>query len=177
MFHGKLKLPGRIWRPMLSIYAKKPEILVDQTEHSGWNRRVIRNASLWDQIHQSGYQNRSWKNHTWTHRRRSWNNWLNFDPSLGEIIVETKNPVWQLEETARFCKRSSENKVAPSHLEKPPIRSKIVTNMRHYLHSESKKGKSSPTIGERIFRLKLSKSAMYEWRFSVARRRLDALRS
>ena len=37
----------------------------------------------------------------------------------------------------------------------PPIKSKIVTHMRHYLHSESKeRERILRTVGERIFRPK-----------------------
>jgi len=82
---------------------------------------------------------------------------INFDPSLGEIIIEAKKPGLVIGKNGavlqEIIKRS---KWRPNVLRSPPLRSKIVTHIRHYLHSESKeRERILRTIGERIFRPKI----------------------
>ena len=64
---------------------------------------------------------------------------INFDPSLGEIIIETKKPGLVIGRNGAVLQEIIKNtKWRPHVLRSPPIKSKIVTHMRHYLHSESK---------------------------------------
>jgi hypothetical protein len=81
---------------------------------------------------------------------------INFDPSLGEIIIETKKPGLAIGRNGVVLQEIiKKTKWRPQVLRSPPIRSKIVTNMRHYMHSESKeRERILRTIGERIFRPK-----------------------
>jgi KH/beta-lactamase-domain protein len=81
---------------------------------------------------------------------------INFDPSLGEIIIEAKKPGLVIGKSGMVLQEIiRRTKWRPHVLRSPPLRSKIVTHMRHYLHSESKeRERILRTIGERIFRPK-----------------------
>jgi hypothetical protein len=81
---------------------------------------------------------------------------INFDPSLGEIIIDAKKPGLVIGKNGMVLQEIiKRTKWRPHVLRSPPLRSKIVTNMRHYLHSESKeRERILRTIGERIFRPK-----------------------
>jgi KH/beta-lactamase-domain protein len=81
---------------------------------------------------------------------------VNFDPSLGEIIIEAKKPGLVIGKNGAVLQEIiKRTKWRPHVLRSPPLRSKIVTHMRHYLHSESKeRERILRTIGERIFRPK-----------------------
>lgn len=81
---------------------------------------------------------------------------VNFDPSLGEIIVDAKKPGLVIGKNGAILQEIiKRTKWRPHVLRSPPLRSKIVTHMRHYLHSESKdRERILRTIGERIFRPK-----------------------
>jgi hypothetical protein len=81
---------------------------------------------------------------------------ISFDPSLGEIIIEAKKPGLVIGKNGTVLQEIiKRTKWRPHVLRSPPLRSKIVTHMRHYLHSESKeRERILRTIGERIFRPK-----------------------
>ncbi|MEM3673456.1 MAG: beta-CASP ribonuclease aCPSF1 [Candidatus Bathyarchaeia archaeon] len=81
---------------------------------------------------------------------------INFDPSLGEIIIEAKKPGLVIGKNGAILQEIlRKTRWRPHVLRSPPLRSKIVTHMRHYLHSESKeRERILRTIGERIFRPK-----------------------
>ena len=81
---------------------------------------------------------------------------INFDPSLGEIIIEAKKPGLVIGKNGTVLQEIiRRTKWRPHVLRSPPLRSKIVTHMRHYPHSESKeRERILRTIGERIFRPK-----------------------
>jgi KH/beta-lactamase-domain protein len=82
---------------------------------------------------------------------------VNFDPSLGEIIVDAKKPGLVIGKNGAILQEIiKRTKWRPHVLRSPPLRSKIVTHMRHYLHSESRdRERILRTIGERIFRPKI----------------------
>jgi hypothetical protein len=81
---------------------------------------------------------------------------INFDPSLGEIIIDAKRPGLVIGKNGAVLQEIiRRTKWRPHVLRSPPLRSKIVAHMRHYLHSESKeRERILRTIGERIFRPK-----------------------
>jgi KH/beta-lactamase-domain protein len=81
---------------------------------------------------------------------------INFDPSLGEIIVDAKKPGLVIGKNGAVLQEIiRRTKWRPRVLRSPPLRSKIITHMRHYLHSESKdRERILRAIGERIFRPK-----------------------
>ena len=80
-----------------------------------------------------------------------------FDPSLGEITIEAKKPGLAIGGNAVVIREIiKKTKWRPNVLRSPPIRSNIITHMRHYLHSESKeRERILRAIGERIFRPKI----------------------
>jgi KH/beta-lactamase-domain protein len=81
---------------------------------------------------------------------------VNFDPSLGEVIIEAKKPGLVIGKNGVILQEIiRETKWRPHVLRSPPLRSKIIAHMRHYLHSESKeRERILRTVGERIFRPK-----------------------
>lgn len=81
---------------------------------------------------------------------------INFDPSLGEIIIDAKKPGLVIGKNGAVLQEIiKQTRWRPHVLRSPPLRSKIVAHMRHYLHSESKeRERILRTVGERIFRPK-----------------------
>jgi len=79
---------------------------------------------------------------------------INFDPSLGEVIVEAKKPGLVIGKNGAILQEiTRETRWRPRILRSPPIPSKIIAHMRHYLHAESKeRERILRTVGERIFR-------------------------
>jgi hypothetical protein len=79
---------------------------------------------------------------------------INFDPSLGEVIIDAKKPGLVIGKNGAVLQEIvKETRWRPRILRSSPIPSKIITHMRHYLHSESKeRERILRTIGERIFR-------------------------
>ncbi len=78
-----------------------------------------------------------------------------FDPTIGEVIIEAKKPGLVIgKEGAAIQEIIKSTRWRPRILRSPPIPSKIISNIRHYLHSESKeRERILRTIGERIFRV------------------------
>jgi KH/beta-lactamase-domain protein len=143
--------------PMLSVYAKKPEVLVDQSNVVAEIVGVIRKRI----VVRSDPSVRLPETEAEKITREliaaeAEVTDINFDPSLGEIIVETKKPGLAIGRNGAVLQEIiKKTRWRPHVLRSPPIRSKIVTNMRHYLHSESKeRERVLRTIGERIFRPK-----------------------
>lgn len=143
--------------PMLSVYTKKPEILVEQSgviaEIVGVIRKriVVRpdpSVRLPEAEAEKITRELIAKEAEITD--------INFDPSLGEIIIETKKPGLVIGRNGVVLQEIiKKTRWRPHVLRSPPIKSKIVTNMRHYMHSESQeRERILRTIGERIFRPK-----------------------
>lgn len=143
--------------PMLSVYAKKPEILVDQSSTIAEIVGVIRKRIVVRPDPSVRLQETEAEKIT---RElidpQAEITDINFDPSLGEIIIETKKPGLAIGRNGAVLQEIiRRTKWRPQVLRSPPIKSKIVTNMRHYLHSESKeRERVLRTIGERVFRPK-----------------------
>ena len=143
--------------PMLAIYAKKPEVLVDQgnvvAEIVGVIRkRIVVRSDPSVRLQETEAEKISRELIAPEAEITD----INFDPSLGEIIIETKKPGLAIGRNGIVLQEIIKaTKWRPQILRSPPIRSKIVTNMRHYMHSESKeRERVLRTIGERIFRQK-----------------------
>lgn len=79
---------------------------------------------------------------------------ISFDPSLGEVIIEAKKPGMAIGKNGSVLQDVvRQTRWRPRILRSPPIPSKIIDRMRHYLHSESKeRERILRTVGERIFR-------------------------
>jgi len=143
--------------PMLAVYAKKPEVLVEQSNVVAEIVNVIRKRI----VVRSDPSVRLQENDAERTAREiiaseaEVTN-VNFDPSLGEIIIEAKKPGLVIgRDGAVLQEIIRQTKWRPYVLRSPPLNSKIITHMRHYLHSESReRERILRTVGERIFRLK-----------------------
>jgi KH/beta-lactamase-domain protein len=139
----------------LAVYAKKPEILVEQSNVIAEIVNVIRKRI----VIRSDPSVRLPENEAERKARETISpeaevTDINFDPSLGEIIIEAKKPGLVIGKNGVILQEIiKRTKWRPHVLRSPPLKSKIVTHMRHYLHSESKdRERILRTIGERIFR-------------------------
>jgi len=143
--------------PMLSVYTKKPEILVDQSSIISEIVGVIRKRIVIrpdPSVRLPETEAEKITRDLIAPEAEITD--INFDPSLGEIIIETKKPGLVIGRNGAVLQEIiKKTKWRPHVLRSPPIKSKIVTHMRHYLHSESKeRERILRTIGERIFRPK-----------------------
>ena len=79
---------------------------------------------------------------------------VNFDPSLGEVVIEAKKPGMVIGKNGGVLQEIIKHtRWRPRILRSPPIPSKIIAHMRHFLYSESKeRERILRTVGERIFR-------------------------
>jgi KH/beta-lactamase-domain protein len=79
---------------------------------------------------------------------------INFDPSLGEIIIEAKKPGMVIGKNGAILQEIvRQTRWRPKILRSPPIPSKIIAHTLHFLHTESKeRERILRTVGERIFR-------------------------
>jgi len=142
---------------MLSVYTKKPEVLVEQSNIIAEIVGVIRKRIVIRPDPSVRLQeNEAEKITRELISPAAEITDINFDPSLGEIIIETKKPGLAIGRNGVVLQEiMKKTKWRPQVLRSPPLRSKIVTHMRHYLHSETKeRERILRTIGERIFRPK-----------------------
>jgi len=143
--------------PTLAVYTKRPEILVEQSNVVAEIVNVIRKRIV---IRPDPsvrlLENEAEKITREIIPQEAEITDINFDPSLGEIIIETKKPGLVIGRNGTVLQEIMKRTKWRAHvLRSPPIRSKIVTHMRHYLHSETKeRERVLRTIGERIFRPK-----------------------
>ncbi|KON31532.1 hypothetical protein AC478_02710 [miscellaneous Crenarchaeota group-1 archaeon SG8-32-3] len=143
--------------PMLAVYTKKPEILVDQSSVVAEIVGVIRKRIVIrpdPSVRLPETEAEKMARELISSEAEITD--INFDPSLGEIIIETKKPGLVIGRNGTVLQEIiKKTKWRPRVLRSPPIKSKIVTHMRHYLHSESKeRERILRTVGERIFRPK-----------------------
>jgi len=144
--------------PMLAVYTKKPEILVDQSSIVAEIVGVIRKRIVVrpdPSVRLPETEAEKITRELIVPEAEITD--INFDPSLGEIIIETKKPGLVIGRNGTVLQEIIKTtKWRPRVLRSPPIKSKIVTHMRHYLHSESKeRERILRTVGERIFRPKV----------------------
>ncbi|MEM2994820.1 MAG: beta-CASP ribonuclease aCPSF1 [Candidatus Bathyarchaeia archaeon] len=144
--------------PMLAVYTKKPELLVEQSTIIAEIVNVIRKRIV---IRSDPSVRLPEKDAERIAREivpaEAEVTDINFDPSLGEIIIEAKKPGLVIGKNGAVLQEIiRRSKWRPNVLRSPPLKSKIVTHMRHYLHSESKeRERILRTVGERIFRPKI----------------------
>ena len=141
----------------LAVYTKKPEILVEQSSTiaeivSVIRKRIVIRSDPSVRLQEKDAERIS-RNIVPSEAEVTD---ITFDPSLGEIIIEAKKPGLVIGKNGAILQEIiKQTKWRPHVLRSPPIRSKIVTHMRHYMHSESKeRERVLRTIGERIFRPK-----------------------
>ena len=144
--------------PMLAIYAKKPEILVEQSSLIADIVSVIRKRIV---VRSDPSVRLPEKEAEMIAREiipaEAEVTEINFDPSLGEIIIEAKKPGMVIGKNGAILQEIiKRTKWRPQVLRSPPLRSKIIAHMRHYLHAQSKeRERILRTFGERIFRPKV----------------------
>ncbi|MEM3700209.1 MAG: beta-CASP ribonuclease aCPSF1 [Candidatus Bathyarchaeia archaeon] len=144
--------------PALAVYTKRPEILVEQSSTIADIVGIIRKRI----VVRSDPSVRLPENEAERIAREiipaeAEVTDINFDPSLGEIIIEAKKPGLVIGKNGAVLQEIiRRTKWRPHVLRSPPLRSKIVAHMRHYLHSESKEREQIlRAVGERIFRPKI----------------------
>ncbi|MDI6805198.1 MAG: beta-CASP ribonuclease aCPSF1 [Candidatus Bathyarchaeia archaeon] len=141
--------------PALAVYTKRPEILVEQSSTIADIVSIIRKRI----VVRSDPSVRLPENEAERIAREIISpeaevTDINFDPSLGEIIIEAKKPGLVIGKNGAVLQEIiRRTKWRPHVLRSPPLRSKIVAHMRHYMHSESKEREQIlRAVGERIFR-------------------------
>lgn len=143
--------------PMLAVYAKKPEILVEQSSVIAGivgvlRKRIVIRSDPSVRLPEKEAERVAKEIISPEAEVTD----VNFDPSLGEIIIEAKKPGLVIGRNGSVLQEIIRKiRWRPRVLRSPPLRSKIVAHMRHYLHSESKeRERILRTVGERIFRPK-----------------------
>ncbi|MCS7095930.1 MAG: beta-CASP ribonuclease aCPSF1 [Candidatus Bathyarchaeota archaeon] len=141
--------------PMLAIYAKRPEVMIEQSSLIADIVNVIRKRI----VVRSDPSVRLLEKEAEKIARElipqeAEVTDINFDPSLGEIIIEAKKPGLVIGKNGAILQEIiKRTKWRPNVLRSPPLRSKIIAHMRHFLHAESKeRERILRTFGERIFR-------------------------
>jgi len=141
--------------PALAVYTKKPEILIEQSSIiaeivSLIRKRIVVRSDPSVRVPEKEAE------HLITEMvsPEAEITGISFDPSLGEVIIEAKKPGIVIGKDGTILHEIiKQSRWRPHVLRSPPIPSKIIAHMRHYLHSESKeRGRVLRTVGERIFR-------------------------
>jgi KH/beta-lactamase-domain protein len=141
--------------PALAVYTKKPEILVEQSHIIAAIVKLIRKRIVVRSDPSIRAEERDTEriiNEIVSEEAEITN--INFDPSLGEVIIEAKKPGVVIGKNGEVLQEIiKKTRWRPRILRSPPIPSKIIAHMRHFLYSESKeRERILRTIGERIFR-------------------------
>jgi hypothetical protein len=141
--------------PTLAVYTKKPEILIEQSSIiadivSLIRKRIVVRSDPSVRVPEKEAENLITK----IVSPEAEITGISFDPSLGEVIIEAKKPGIVIGKNGTILHEIiKQSRWRPRVLRSPPIPSKIIANMRHYLHSESKeRDRILRTVGERIFR-------------------------
>jgi KH/beta-lactamase-domain protein len=141
--------------PTLAVYTKRPEILIEQSSivtdivNLIRKRIVIRSDPS---VRLPEKETEKIVNEVVPPEAEITN--INFDPSLGEVIIEAKKPGLVIGKNGVVLNEIvKKTRWRPRILRSPPLPSKIMAHMRHFLHSESKeRERILRTVGERIFR-------------------------
>ena len=141
--------------PALAVYTKKPEILIEQSYiiadivHFIRKRIVVRSDPS---VRLDERDTERTINEIVSPEAEITS--VNFDPSLGEVVIEAKKPGMVIGKNGGVLQEIiKQTRWRPRILRSPPIPSKIIAHMRHFLYSESKeRGRILRTVGERIFR-------------------------
>jgi len=141
--------------PAIALYAKRPEILIEQSTIITDIVSIIRKRIVVRSDPSVRLSERSTQkviNEIVPEEAEVTS--INFDPSLGEVIIEAKKPGLVIGKNGTLLQEIiKKTRWRPRILRTPPLPSKIIAHMRHYLHSESKeRERILRMIGERIFR-------------------------
>ena len=144
--------------PALAVYTKKPEVLVEQSYIIANIVKLIRKRIVVRSDPSIRAKERDTERiiKTLVPEEAEITN-INFDPSLGEVIIEAKKPGVVIGKNGEVLQEIiKQTRWRPRILRSPPIPSKIIAHMRHFLYSESKeRERILRSIGERIFRPKV----------------------
>ncbi|UCH70656.1 MAG: beta-CASP ribonuclease aCPSF1 [Candidatus Bathyarchaeota archaeon] len=142
--------------PALAVYTKKPEILIEQSYIIAdivnlIRKRIVIRSDPSVRLPEKETERAIYQ----TVPEEASISSVSFDPSLGEVIIEAKKPGIVIGKNGAILQEIiRKTRWRPRILRSPPIPSKIVAHMRHYLHAESKeRERILRTVGERIFRL------------------------
>jgi KH/beta-lactamase-domain protein len=141
--------------PALAVYTKKPEVLVEQSFIIAEIVKLIRKRIVVrsdPSIRAKERETERIIKEIVSEEAEITN--INFDPSLGEVIIEAKKPGLVIGKNGGVLQVIiRKTRWRPRILRSPPIPSKIIAHMRHFLYSESKeRERILRSIGERIFR-------------------------
>ena len=141
--------------PALAVYSKKPEFLVEQSYIIADIVKLIRKRIVVrsdPSIRAKERETERIIKNIVSEEAEITN--INFDPSLGEVIIEAKKPGVVIGKNGEVLQEIiKKTHWRPRILRSPPIPSKIIAHMRHFLYSESKeRERILRSIGERIFR-------------------------
>jgi predicted metal-dependent RNase len=141
--------------PALAVYTKKPEVLVEQSHIIADIVKMIRKRIVVrsdPSIRAKERETERLIKKIVSEEAEITN--INFDPSLGEVIIEAKKPGVVIGKNGEVLQEIiKQTHWRPRILRSPPIPSKIIAHMRHFLYSESKeRERILRSIGERIFR-------------------------
>jgi len=141
--------------PTLAVYTKKPEILIEQSYVVAEivnliRKRIVVRSDPSVRLPEKGAERLIQE----IVSKEAEITGVNFDPSLGEVVIEAKKPGLVIGKNGAVLHEIiKQTKWRPRVLRSPPIPSKIMAHMRHYLHSQSKeRERVLRTVGERIFR-------------------------
>jgi len=141
--------------PALAVYMKKPEILVEQSYIVAdivnfIRKRIVLRSDPSVRLNEKDTERTI--NEIVSSEAEITN--VNFDPSLGEVVIEAKKPGMVIGKNGGVLQEIvKQTRWRPRILRSPPIPSKIIAHMRHFLYSESKeRERILRTVGERIFR-------------------------
>jgi KH/beta-lactamase-domain protein len=141
--------------PALAVYTKKPEVLVEKSFIIAEIVKLIRKRIVVrsdPSIRAKERETERIIKEVVSEEAEITN--INFDPSLGEVIIEAKKPGVVIGKNGAILQDIiRKTRWRPRILRSPPIPSKIIAHMRHFLYSESKeRERILRAIGERIFR-------------------------
>ncbi len=141
--------------PTLAVYTKKPEILIEQSYVVAEivnliRKRIVVRSDPSVRLTEKGAEKLIQE----IVSNEAEITAVNFDPSLGEVVIEAKKPGLVIGKNGAVLHEIiKQTKWRPRVLRSPPIPSKIMAHMRHYLHSQSKeRSRVLRTVGERVFR-------------------------
>ncbi len=141
--------------PALAVYTKKPEVLIEQSYVIAdivnlIRKRIVVRSDPSVRLPEKDTERIIQK----VVPPEAQISEMSFDPSLGEVIIEAEKPGLVIGKNGVILQEIiKQSRWRPRVLRSPPIPSKIMAHMRHYLHTESKeRERILRTVGERIFR-------------------------
>ena len=141
--------------PALAVYTKKPEVLIEQSYIIADIVNLIRKRIVVrsDPLVRLPEKEAERIIHDIVPKEAEITS-ISFDPSLGEVIIEAKKPGLVIGKNGAILREIiKQTRWRPRILRSPPIPSKIMAHMRHFLHTESKeRDRILRTVGEKIFR-------------------------